>query len=381
MQTRAFHTESSGISEQILGFAHFLRSRGLNVGIQESLEALEASNHELLHNQRRFQYALKSLFCCREEEAEIFDQLFAEFWRVDGAFEWDRKLKHTERITRSVPSSLVLMGRKQNGAETLEEEDSKPVTGANATERLQKTDFSKLTLVETEWLEEIAEKLWQQMSRRLKRKQKASRKGRVDLRKTIRQSISQGGEPFGIAYKQKKPQKQRLVVLLDVSGSMDKYSFFLLRFVHVLQNHFEQIEAFTFSTSLSRVSGLLRTKNIDEALYELSEQIDHWSSGTRIGACFREFNEQYAKRVLTRNSLTIILSDGLETGDPEELSRELNKIQRRTKRLIWLNPLKGMQGYEPIQRGMSAAMPMVDVFKSAHNLESLLELEQYLSHV
>ncbi|MEL6841717.1 MAG: VWA domain-containing protein, partial [Bacteroidota bacterium] len=230
MPQRAFHTESSGVAEQIIGFVRFLRSRGLNVGIQESLEALQIAQDGLIQDQKRFCYALKCLFCCQEEEAEIFDQLFAEYWRLDGAFAWDRKKKRTERFTRSVPSSLVLMGRKQLGMETEEEEDSRPTSGANASERLQKTDFSKLTLVETEWLEELAEKLWQQMSRRLKRKRKASRKGQVDLRQTIRKSISKGGDPSELALRKKKPQKQRLVILLDVSGSMDKYSFFLLRF-------------------------------------------------------------------------------------------------------------------------------------------------------
>lgn len=346
------------------------------------MEALTiASEYTLLQHAQQFRFALKSLFCCTQEEAETFDQLFATYWRTDDAFAWDRKNKHTERITRQVPSSLVLMGRKEAGMETEEEEESRPVTGANATERLQKMDFSKLSLIETGWLEELAEKLWKQMSLRMKRKLKWSRKGRIDLRRTIRQSISRGGEPFELIHRNLKPQKNRLVILLDVSGSMDKYSFFLLRFIHVLQNHFEQIEAFTFSTSLTKVSDLLKKQNIHEALQILSENLDHWSSGTRIGACFRTFNEQYAKRVLTRNSMVIILSDGLETGDPEELATELAKIQRRTRKLIWLNPLKGMSGYEPTQRGMSAALPMVDVFHSAHNLESLLELEQYLIHV
>lgn len=181
--------------------------------------------------------------------------------------------------------------------------------------------------------------------------------------------------------KDKKPNKNRLVILLDVSGSMDKYSFYLLRFILALRTHFQNIEGFIFSTKLIRITEYLRVKNLEHVLSQLSAGADNWSSGTKIGTCLQSFNELHAKRTLNRRSMTIILSDGLDTGAPELLSKELGKIKRRTRKLIWLNPLKGMQGYEPLARGMKAALPQIDVFRSAHSLESILELEKYLADV
>ncbi len=247
---------------------------------------------------------------------------------------------------------------------------------------LRKTDFSKIEEIDSAYLEKIALQLWQQMSLRLKRKVKQSKtKGQLDLRQTIRASIGQGGDPFFLKFKHKKRRKQRLVVLLDVSGSMDKYSFFLLRFLCALGMHFEKIEAFIFSTKLIRITEYLNAKNLSHTLTVLSLKADNWSSGTKIGSCLKTFNEVYAKTILNGHSTTIILSDGLDTGEPEELATELKKIKLRTRQLIWLNPLKGMPGYQPVQRGMSAALPEVDVFRTAHNLDSILELENLLVNI
>jgi uncharacterized protein with von Willebrand factor type A (vWA) domain len=179
----------------------------------------------------------------------------------------------------------------------------------------------------------------------------------------------------------RKPRKHRLIVFLDVSGSMDKYSYFLLRFIWSLRTHFESVEAFIFSTTLIRITDYLDASNLHHTLQVLSLKANNWSSGTRIGECFKRFNDNYSKKVLNGSSTVIVLSDGLDTGSTEILSEELKKIHLRTKKLIWLNPLKGMDSYQPIQKGMSAALAEVDIFKSAHNLDSLLELEDYLSNI
>jgi uncharacterized protein len=206
----------------------------------------------------------------------------------------------------------------------------------------------------------------------------ANRDGKLNLRKTIRKSLSYGGEPLDLIKKQKKPKKQRLIVLLDVSGSMDKYSFYLLRFVKALSENFRQIEAFIFSTSLIRITKALKIKQLDTVLDVISSQAENWSSGTKIGECIADFNEKYGKRTLNGSPIVIILSDGLDSGNPEILSSELTKISLKAKKLVWLNPLKGMKGYEPTARGMSAALPLIDDFRSGHNLESLLLLENIL---
>jgi uncharacterized protein with von Willebrand factor type A (vWA) domain len=171
-----------------------------------------------------------------------------------------------------------------------------------------------------------------------------------------------------------------LVILLDVSGSMDKYSFFLLKFVWSLKSHLKNIEAFIFSTHLIRITDLLKEDELTESMMQMSERATNWSGGTKIGDCLGSFNDQFAKQVLNGRSVTIILSDGLDDGDPQVMFDEVHKIKLRTRKLVWLNPLKGMKGYEPLAKGMKAALPAVDDFRSAHNLDSLMELENILSH-
>ncbi len=170
-------------------------------------------------------------------------------------------------------------------------------------------------------------------------------------------------------------------MLLDVSGSMDKYSFYLLRFIYALKRHFRSMEAFVFSTKLVSITKAMKWMQIDAVLHDIASHADHWSGGTRIGECMQTFNDRYAKYILHGSPIVIILSDGLETGNPVHLAKEMEKIKNRSKSVIWLNPLKGMQGYEPIAAGMQAALPSIHRFESAHNLESLLELEDLLHHV
>lgn len=373
-------TDYQDIPEAILGFSQLARSRGLMVGMGESMDAIQAANLGLIRNQDTFGFALKSIFCCSEEDAVIFDEIFLRFWgRERGAVKSKMQFFNQSNLVKKGRGSLVMMGK---GESENEKEEGRNISGANAVERLAKTDFTKVSDIDSDFLEELAEKLWKQMSLRLKRKtRQAQTEGVIDLRRTIRKNISNGGIPIKVMRRQKLPRKPRLIILLDVSGSMDKYSFFLLRFICALEAHFERIEAFLFSTRLIRISNFLHAEDLARTLTKLSLQANNWSSGTRIGECFQTFNEEFSKKVLNGYSTTIILSDGLDTGDPELLAREMQKIKLRTRRLIWLNPLKGMEGYQPLQRGMKAALPEIDVFRSAHNLESILELEKYLLYV
>lgn len=379
MNNSTHKNRNVGISSCIIAFAQYARTKGLNVGLQETQDALRAADCGILEDKVTFEFGLKALFCCSEEDRSLFDQLFEIYWLGKSEKIGQVEKKTPSKFLRSQEGSVVMMGKGEVGQE---EEEGKNVSGANAVERLRQTDFSKVSEIESELLEAVAERLWKEMGLRLKRRLKTSYgKGQIDLRKTIRNNIGRGGEPLDLIFKNKKNRKQRLVVLLDVSGSMDKYSFFLLRFVCALKEHFRQLEAFIFSTELRRITDLLQAKGLAATLRLLAQKADNWSSGTKIGECLKAFNACYAKRVLGGNSLTIILSDGLDTGNVEMLETELKKIKKRTKKLLWLNPLKGMKGYEPTARGMSAALPVVDVFESAHNLNSLLELEKFLSHV
>lgn len=366
-------------AEAFLTFTQLCRSHDLKVGINENMEALSSAAFGLMNKRQPFKYALKSIFCTSEEESKIFDGLFTQFWGTDGTFIKSKTTyKNRSNLNKKnkAKSSLVMMGLGKEENEALTE--AKNTSGASKSATLRNTDFAKVKSMDSALLEELAMQLWHQMSLRIKRQYKKGKKGSVDIQSTIRRNLSRGGNLLNLVRRQKKLQKYKLVVLLDVSGSMDKYSLFLLKFIYALKTNFRQMEAFIFSTKLEQITSFLQHKNIDESLYELSSYAKNWSGGTKIGACLQAFNEQYAKRVLHGKTLTIILSDGLDTGEPNDLFKELNYIKMRTKKLVWLNPLKGMQGYQPIQRGMEAALPTLHYFEAAHNINSLLNLEKII---
>lgn len=367
----------------IIGFAQFARSRGLNVGVEETFSALRAMELGLFVEKATFYYALKALFCCNKDQLALFDRLFGIYWETKSDDPKRQQSRHKITGPQHLPKQPgVLSAWGFGDGDKKQEEDSKTVTGGNATVRLRKTDFSKVAEMDASILEEIAEKLWREMSKRLKRRMKRRHtRETIDLRRTIRASLPHGGDAIELRYRGKKPRKMRLIILLDVSGSMDKYSFFLLRFVWALQAYFEQVESFVFSTHLRRITEVLKTNGLEKTLSMLSTQADNWSSGTKIGESLRDFNERFAPQILTRSSLVIVLSDGLDTGEKGILESEIQKIRRKTRRLIWLNPLKGMRDYEPSARGMSEALPHIDHFHAAHNLESMLELEDLLCSI
>jgi uncharacterized protein with von Willebrand factor type A (vWA) domain len=263
-------------------------------------------------------------------------------------------------------------GASQTGA-------GKAVYGASAQQRLKRVDFSEVAVDDLAALEEISMRLLRRMTLRLSRRLIiGDRGGRVDLRRTIRRSTVHGGDPITLAYKTRKPSKSNFVILLDVSGSMNFYSLFLVRFAYALQASFRRVATFLFSTNVVAISDLLRARSLTEALRRLSQRAAGWSGGTKIGDSLRQFNRLYGSKVLTRDTVFMILSDGWETGEPQSLAGQMQALRRRVSRILWLNPLLGLKDYQPLTRGMAAALPYVDVFAPAHNLESLLALEKHL---
>lgn len=373
--------QAAGVTESIVAYAQFLRSHGMNIGIQETQDALTLSEMGLIGKRSDFKYALQSLFCTTPEEERMHERLFTLFWDTNPIDLEERRNKTSVQgvFDRKANASIVMLGRGNSKAP---DEEAKEVSGANSAERLKMADLSKLSVADEALLEELADRLFREMASRLRRRMKNSpKKGTIRMRPTIRRSIPSGGDPIHLIRNRRTKRKQRLVVLLDVSGSMDKYSFFLLRFICALKAHFRQLEGFLFSTSLKRITRPLQLNHLEVILRAVSEMADNWSSGTKIGECLAQFNEEFGKRLLNGSPTVLILSDGLDTGSSDILKGELEQIRKRARRLIWLNPLKGMQGYQPSAAGMSAALPLVDGFRSAHNLQSLLELENLLADV
>jgi uncharacterized protein with von Willebrand factor type A (vWA) domain len=220
------------------------------------------------------------------------------------------------------------------------------------------------------------------MRARLTRRARARARGRrLDLRTILRRSVAHGGEPIDLKFRRRKPKPLRLVVLLDASGSMEAYTAFFTRFLHAVSLSFRESEAFLFHTRIAHVSSALRERDPARALDRLALMAQGIGGGTKIGECLTTFNRWHAKRVIHSRSCVMILSDGYDTGAPELLECAMRGLRRRCKRIVWLNPLIGWEGYRPSARGMRAALPFVDLFAPAHNLESLAALEPYLARL
>ncbi|MFZ9046815.1 MAG: vWA domain-containing protein [Cyclobacteriaceae bacterium] len=376
------HTNYSNYQEAMIGFTSFCREHQLAVGLSHTQEAMLTAQLGFINDQSTFKFALKSLFCTQVEQHETFNKCFEVFWgKRTHEYAPTHTRKGNSNISKKSKASLVMMGFNPNGKEQELEEEAKNVTGASAIESLKYTDFNKISSIDNQVIDELMEKLLRELNHRLKRKLTTTKKGKIDLRKTIRKNLSNGDLLLELARKSRKLEKYRIVLLLDVSGSMDKYSFFLLKFIWSIKSNLKNIEAFVFSTQLIRITDFLHENQIEQTLMEMGQYANNWSSGTKIGECLKDFNANFSKRILNGKSVTIVLSDGLDQGDDKVLAQEVRKIKLRTSKLCWLNPLKGTRGYEPTAKGMAAALPQVDEFASAHNFESLMQLENILSNV
>ena len=367
-----------GMAELTTSFCRFVRTEGLSAGIKETVDALEVARLIGIEDRELLKTGLRAVLCSSKEEWDRFDELFWLFWR-----EVDRSAKrqpavHREQTQEQPKGSAVsLIGTGNRGQE--KEEGGTLVLGGSKTDHLKKADFSQVSQDDLADLEKIAAQLLKRMSLRVSHRLKSMTAGKqIDLRRTIRRNIHHGGDLMDLSFKGRKLQQSRMVIVLDISGSMNPYSLFLLRFAYALQKHFRKVDTFLFSTRLSDITTLLRTRDLRQTLRALSHESAGWSGGTQIGESLHEFNQLHGRKLLTRDTIFIILSDGWDTGEPEALAAELGAIKARVRKLIWLNPLLGMRDYQPVTRGMSAALPHIDVFAPAHNLESLLALERHL---
>ena len=370
------------LAASIVEFCRFLRSHGFSGDLRQAITALESARAINVADRHAFACALQTALCCNREEWERFSQLFMRFWGEShprprsAAGEYKGPSRNDPYVRQS--GSSVFLDRQENRV-AAPDGTGKAVYGASAQQRLKKVDFSEVPFDDLAQLEDLSLRLLRRMSLRLSRRFKpCGRAGHIDLRRTIRRSIATGGEPIALAYKSRRPAKHKLVILLDVSGSMNFYSLFLVRFAYALQTCFQRVDTFLFSTSVVRISDLLRTRSLPDALRRLSQRAAGWSGGTKIGESLREFSRVYGGKLLSRDTIFMLLSDGWETGDPQLLADQMRSARRRVRRVLWLNPLLGIKDYQPLTRGMAAALPHVDVFAPAHNLESLLALERVL---
>lgn len=371
---------AESMDQAIVEFCRFARANGLIVGVKESLDALRAAEAIGIADPERFKFALRAVMCSSKADWDLFEDIFADYWSTqprNSRFKRHQTTKSVLEISSQLQgSSLPLIGQSNTAPV---EGEGKSMLGATAHDRLKKTDFSQLTHTDLAELERISVRLLEHMSLRLSRRIKTiASQGRIDLRRTIRHGISRGGDLIELHFRGRKLQQLKLVILLDISGSMNPYSVFFVRFAYALQKYFKRVDTFLFSTQLTEITSMLRARHLRNALESLARHAAGWSGGTKIGDSLHQLNLQHGRRLFSRDTVLMVLSDGWDTGDPEILAAELAEIKRRVRKLIWLNPLLGMDDYQPVTRGMSAALPYIDVFAPAHNLESLLNLETQL---
>ncbi len=368
----------------LLLFGRVLRGVGLDVNPGRMLDLTQALEHIDLGRRQDFYFAARSLLVHRYEDLSLFDQAFDEFWRAPGAG-WlvalpGRPRRRTDKLQQVTPP----LGNEPPTDGQDHDPNAPPVVVVTRTysaqEVLRHKDFTELTEAEYAAIKALIDDLVWRLGERLTRRQKRGRGRRLDLRRTLRRNLKYGGQVMEWSYREPKRKPRPLVLLADISGSMERYTKLLLHFIYSLSFGLSQpVEAFVFSTRLTRITHPLQHKDVDQALREVSAVVNDWSGGTRIGAALKDFNFTWGRRVLGRGAVVLIISDGWDRGEPVLLDAEMARLQRNCYRVIWLNPLLGSPTYEPLTRGMQAALPHIDDFLPVHNLASLEDLARHLA--
>ena len=389
---RSADTIGAGMRWRLAAFVRTLRDNGFRVGLAETRDALSILVSSVARRPAAAKAALRALLCATHSDWERFDAIFDAHWRGRGM----RSVQTLIGVPGESRSSLRRLGEaaaagfagmpdhvERGGPDVGGADGRGRREGASRIEALTTADLRHL--VDPDDVAEahaLAARLARTMRARLVRRHQARRHGRrLDLRRTIHRNVSHGGTPVELAWRRRKLKPMRLVILLDASGSMSLYTAFFVRFLHGVLDAFREADAFVFHTRLVHISDTLRDRDVGRAVDRLSLMAQGIGGGTRIGESLAAFNRWHARRVINARTAVMIVSDGYDTGDPAQLATEMRRLRRLCRRIVWLNPLLGWQGYAPEARGMRAALPYIDLFAPAHNLESLLALEPYLARI
>ena len=367
----------------IVGFVQLLRIMGIDVSVGQSLDLVRALEYTPITSKDDFYATARCTLINRHEDLAQFEAAFAFYWRTPSTDPTMLALP----VLKTPPRNLRLPRAPRNtgegeGQNEQQEERINLNLAYSASETLRAKDFGSFSYDEVQAARELLRTLaWRIAPRRTRRTRPTPRGSRIDMRRMLRHNMRYGGEPLILPRKEVRTRQRPLVVLCDISGSMDRYSRILLQFVHTISDGLREVETFVFGTRLTRITRMLREQDIDDAVTNVSKHVTDWSGGTRIGDAIKEFNFVWARRVLHHGPVVLLISDGWDRGEPQLLSREMGRLQRSCHRLIWLNPLLGSANYQPLTQGMQAALPYVDDFLPVHNLNSLEQLGEKLSQV
>ena len=368
------------LAENLVLFVRALRAQGVAVPADAALDAIRALAHLGIRRRDDVRDALRAVLIRRHDDLVRFDRLFDQFWRVwptrDGSG-LPQPIQPPGRVVAKVQWQAAASVPPDEPSDGEQRDTPDTVRTYSAADVWRTKDFAAYTAAETEQARAAIARLAWTPGLRVTRRWVSGPSGAIDLRRLLRVNTRHGGEPLVIPRRQRRVSPRPLVVLCDVSGSMEPYTRMLLLFVHAITRR-RTVELFVFSTRLTRITRQFAGRSIEAALARTRDVVKDWSGGTRIGQALRAFHVEWGRRVLRREPVVLLISDGWDLGDPALLKAEMARLRRGCFRLIWLNPLIGSPGYEPLTRGMRAALPHVDDFLSVRNMTSL---EALAAHV
>lgn len=376
-------TRRTSLSHNIVAFCRFLRANGVAVGPDEEATGLAALAQVEVGEREQIWLALRTVLCRRAVDLAAFDQLFAQYWKelakaVDSKTKDDPKAKQRTQRNAARPKQgpnfdqlkAWLYGNKPTEETTL--------TTYSAQQTLTQRDFSTISADDLPLLQQYLRELSLRLARRANRRQQRTHAAQqLNLPRTLRTNLRRGGELLDLVYQKPRQNQLNVVILADVSQSMELYSTFLIQFMYAFQSVFRRIDTFVFSTDLHRVTTALKNRPFADALRYLSETAPGWGGGTRIGHSVRQFVDDYLTLV-NKHTLVLILSDGWDTDDATYLTDALATLKTKARKLVWLNPLAGNPTFRPDTAAMQAALPYLDDFLPAHNVASLRALGRWL---
>lgn len=374
MKAHAFYDSPfrpGDLIENLALFCRHLREAGVRVGPSEEIDAGRAILQADLADLDEFHLALRSTLVRRHADLAPFDRLFRKFWKGEEIVSSESSPRPARRSQPSGEGPPLSWPGEEERSSRSEERQETVQVGSSREAPLRKRSFETLTQEELDEMEALLDKLvWRLATRRSRRRIPAHGGEEIDLRRSFRSALRYGGEFIALARRTRPIERARVVLLCDVSGSMDSYSRFLIRFLLSVRRFTDSVEIFVFNTTLTHLTPLLKADTIDRLLDEIAEAVPGWSGGTMIGKSLDAFLTGYPS-LLKSEAVVVILSDGLDRGETDLLIHAMQGIRKKVRKIIWLNPLLGDPEYAPLCRGMQAALPFVDHFGAAHNLESL----------
>ena len=383
--------EGGSLADNIMHFGRVLRHAGLPIGPGQVVEAIRSVTQVGLGNRDDFYWSLFSVFVNRRDQQEVFDQAFHVFWRNPEILERMMQLvlpdigssqiiPEADEISRRVSEAMSPNTHSSKREIEQEEIEFDAALTWSASEILGRKDFENMSVEEIkEAINAIKKMRLPIIEVPMRRYCQTPTGARVDMRRTLQAALRSGQDYIPLMRRARRVRRPPLVIICDISGSMERYSRMMIHFMHAVTNDRDRVHTFLFGTRLTNVTRYLRYKDIDMALSKIGEGVVDWSGGTRIGACLRDFNQTWSRRVLTQWAMAIIISDGLDRDEAAGLEASMERLHKSCRRLIWLNPLLRYEGFQPKSLGIRAMLPHVDDFRTVHNLNSLQDLIRVLS--